>query len=220
MISSLITFIQEAILPLGARGVFLGTALEQVFFIIPSSFVQLGSGFIFLSNEEFLSGTFLYHLFITVGLSATLGVIISAVIFYSIAYYLGEIFVSKYGKWVGLKKEDVLKVHNRFEKSKGHNLIFFFLRILPIVPSVALDVFSGFIKFKFKDYVWLTFLGTYVRVIALALIGWQTGEFYYRHSVFIENIESVVLIVVFLVVIGWIFYRKRHILQKDKDLVK
>ncbi len=207
MIETTIQFIQSVILPLGAWGVFLGSLLEEVVAPIPSALVLTFSGFLFLKGS--FSIAFLFKLILTVVLPASLGVTIGSFFVYGLAHVFGKPILVKWGKWLGLSWNDIEKLQTKFDSENIDEWALFFLRTIPIIPSVAISAFYGLIRYDMKKYFIYTFLGTCIRATILALVGWQVGALYYRYADLIGKIEDFFLMGIGLVCILFVLYRIR-----------
>lgn len=205
MIQSIVTIIQEVVLPLGAGGLFLASFLEEVIAPIPSAVVQTTAGFLFLEGSVDTAWlvTFVFVILIPIALGVALG----SLFVYGIAYYAGKPALLKWGKWFGVSWEDVEKVQERFSETVLDDWGLFVLRSVPVIPSVAISAFCGLVRFSPKKYVLYTFLGTLVRTSILALVGWQVGELYIEYIDIIEKFEKGILWAVVVVVVAFVVYR-------------
>jgi len=96
MIQTLISIVQNSIVPLGGYGVFLAEFLQEVIMVIPSTIISLGFGFFFLHGP--LSVALVKTLFLTIVIPATLGFTLGSLIIYSIAYWGGRPLLETSGK--------------------------------------------------------------------------------------------------------------------------
>ncbi len=211
MIQSFIIFFENILIPLGGWGVFGATLIEQIIAPIPSAVVQLSAGF-FLINTEYLGKAF-FDILATIAIPSAVAVGIGSFLVYWIAYYLGKKFVDVWGGWLGVNWESVEKLHEKFNHSGRDNWILFVLRALPAVPTVAVDIFCGIVRFDLKRYIIITFFGTLVRAFLFGVIGWQVGSVYVRYANIISRIEGYVLVglvVVTAVVLFSLWYKKKH----------
>ncbi len=149
-----------------------------------------------------------FSLFINIVLPAALGVTIGSLFVYAIAYFAGKPFLERWGKYLGISWEDIEKAENRFEKSNSDALVLFGVRAIPIIPSVAISAFCGFIRFNIKKYLIITFLGTLVRAFILGFIGWQFGSLYQTAANEISYIEEISLAIIIITTISYLIYKK------------
>ncbi len=205
MIDLAINFIEHVLLPLGGWGVFFASVIEEVIAPIPSALVITLSGFLFLKGSFSLA--LILKLFFVVALPASIGITVGSLFIYGIAYYFGKPALEKWGKWMGLSWADIEKLQKKFDTRKVDELALFSLRAIPIIPSVAISAWYGIVRFGLKKYILFTILGTFVRAIILALVGWQVGAFYYTYAKTIASIEKDIFIIIVICVLFFIGYK-------------
>jgi Uncharacterized membrane-associated protein len=192
----------------GPLGVFLASIVEEVIAPTPSTLVIMGTSFIVLKGATISPDAFL-KLFINIVLPASLGVTIGSLFIYTIAYFAGKPFLERWGKYLGVSWEDLEKAEKKFEKSRSDEIILFPVRAVPVVPSVAISAFCGFIRFDLKKYLIITFLGTLVRAFLLGFIGWQFGSLYQTAADEISYLEEISLAVIIVAIVVYIIYKKK-----------
>ncbi len=207
MIESLISFLQIHIIPLGAIGVFLASIIEEVVAPIPSAFVLLTAGFLFLTGITGLN--FFFTILLKIIVPAAFGIVIGSLFVYGLAYRFGKPFIERFEKWLGLKWEDIEKTEKRFARGPKDDLFIFIARAVPIIPSVAISAISGLFRIPIRTYLVASFLGILVRATLLGLLGWQIGNFYEKYAEVISKFENDILIGTVLVLLIWLIYRRR-----------
>lgn len=210
MIESVVQYIEHILLPLGAWGVFLGSLIEQIIAPIPSSFVQLGAGFILIESTSFLDA--FVEAFVTIAIPSAAAVTIGSTIIYFVAYALGKPFVERFGKYLGVRWEQVERLEAKFAHTKKDDIVLFLVRSFPAVPTVAVDVLCGTIRYRLAPYIILTFFGSLIRGQAFGLIGWYAGDVYVRYSEIISRVEKYIFVFVILIVFSIIsikIYRRK-----------
>jgi uncharacterized membrane protein YdjX (TVP38/TMEM64 family) len=78
------------------------------------------------------------------------GVTIGSLLIYTLAYYLGKELIDRLGKYLGVSWENIEKAQSKFEESRSDEVVLFILRALPVVPSIAINVFCGFVRYDLK----------------------------------------------------------------------
>lgn len=223
MIENLTHILEVSILPLGPWGVFLASVAEEVVAPVPSALVMMTAGFIFISGP--VSFASILKLVLFVGLPAALGVTLGSLWIYGVAYWGGRASVDRFGKWIGLYWSDVEKMQEHFSKNNKDELGIIGARVLPIVPSVAISAFCGFIRMKFWKYFTLTFVGMFFRAIIMGSIGWQVGNVYHRYAEVFARFEKILLYmvvfgaVVFLVIFESKRRKRQHIMSNIDEQV-
>ncbi len=206
MFTSLIAYLQHTVIPLGPLGVFGAGFIEEVVAPIPSSLVLLMSGFFFLSGEWSLA--LVSDLFIRVVLPGSLGITLGSLFVYGFVYFFGKAFIDRWGKYIGLSWESVLKVQEKLARGAGDEVTLFVLRIIPVVPSVAINALSGLIQMPLLRYITITFFGTVIRATVLGIIGWRAGAFYTYYAEVIGVIENALFIASAIAVVMFFIINK------------
>ncbi|MDP3954283.1 MAG: VTT domain-containing protein [bacterium] len=212
MIESLISYIQSIIFQYGAWGVFFATIMEEVIAPIPSPIVPLAAGFFLLSPDASLAAVIIRSVLV-IALPVAVGIGIGSSLVYVIGYFGGKPVIEKNKKWLGLEWSDVEKVEKKIIKGKGDEITIFILRVLPIIPGVAISGFCGVVRYPFYNFITITFAGAFVRALILGVLGWQVGEFYQVYADNISRFEEHILFGTLAVIavggIIYYFFRKR-----------
>ena len=209
MFSSTLSNLEGFIISHGAWAVFTGSILEQIVTPIPSSLVVLGSSFIIMRGTVLSAGS-LEIMFFNITLPAALGVTLGSLLYYGICYKIGTPFVERAGKYMGVSVEDLENVEKRVKESKYENLFLFAARCIPVIPSIAISLFCGMIRYNPRKYVLITFSGALVQASILGIIGWQFGNFYLTISDSLSFIDNLILIIIVLALIFLIIRKKRE----------
>lgn len=209
MFSSTLSSLEGFIISHGAWAVFTGSILEQIVTPIPSSLVVLGSSFIIMRGTVLSAGS-LEIMFFNITLPAALGVTLGSLLYYGICYKIGTPFVERAGKYMGVSVEDLENVEKRVKESKYENLFLFAARCIPVIPSIAISLFCGMIRYNPRKYVLITFSGALVQASILGIIGWQFGNFYLSISESLSFIDNLILVIIVLAVIILIIRKKRE----------
>lgn len=209
MIETLVHFLQENILPLGAFGVFLASVIEEVLAPIPSALIMTMSGFIFV--PEGFSFSSILKLVFTVALPAAFGVTLGSYFVYFISRFGGRLVIEKFGKYFGLYLSDIEKLEQKMSGTSKDELVIGIARVIPVVPSVAISAFCGIIEMNVFKYFYITLAGTFVRGLILGTIGWQVGNVYEKYAALIQTLEKWILLstILGLMIFVVIKYSKR-----------
>ncbi|MEN4017462.1 MAG: VTT domain-containing protein [Methanobacterium sp.] len=207
MFSEIFIFIEEFIIAYGPLGIFLGSILEEIIAPIPSTAVIMGSSFFIMGNSQISFQAF-EKLFLHIAIPAASGVTIGSLFIYGIVYEVGKPFVDRWGKYLGLSWEEIEKTEEKYSEKNLIEFSLFTARALPIIPSVVISAFCGFIKFDIKKYLIITFSGTLIRAFILGFIAWQFGSLYKQIESQIAISEEIVLIGLLIAVICFVIYKK------------
>jgi membrane protein DedA with SNARE-associated domain len=213
MLSSILTGLEGFIVSYGSWAVFGGSILEQVVAPIPSSVVVLGASFFLLKGVALSAGS-LQTMFLNISIPAALGVTLGSLLYYGISYKIGIPFVERAGKYLGVSVEDLEGVEKRVKESRYENLFLFTARCVPVIPSIAISLFCGLIRYNPRNYVLITFFGAMVQASILGIIGWQFGNFYLTISERLSFIDNIILVILVLVVVIFVL-KKRS--EKNRD---
>lgn len=208
MLEGIILYLEGIILAYGPFGVFLGSIIEEVIAPIPSTLVIMGTSFVVLKGAVIAPDTVI-TLFLSVVLPASLGVTLGSLVIYALAYYLGKELIDRWGRYLGVSWKNIEKAQEKFEESRNDEILLFIVRALPIIPSVAINVFSGFVRYDLKKFLAITFLGTLVRAFILGFLGWQFGSFYQVVATEISYLEEIGLAVIVIALVIY-FVRERY----------
>lgn len=195
MIEYFITYIQSIIFAYGAWGVFLATLIEEVIAPIPSPVVSLAAGFFLLPTSISLAEVVL-RAAVVIALPVSIGISIGSALIYALGFFGGKPVIEKSKRWTGIKWHDVEKLEDRLTSGVGDEITLFILRLLPVVPGAAISGFCGIIRYPFKKFISITFIGAFLRAFILGVIGWQVGEVYTIYADVIAQFEQYILMAV------------------------
>ena len=150
--------------------VLVGTVVEEVVSIIPSSLIMFVAGTLLYAQEK----STLEIIFVV--LIATLAKTMFAVVFYQLAAFFEDRLSPKFLKWVGYDREIVRTRVAHFSKGKRDDIVMLLLRVLQVLPSLPVSLACGFLKLDYKTYVWTSFVGFGFKNAAQLLIGYYGLE--------------------------------------------
>ena len=164
----MINWAADVIDAIGLVGVAVLVALENVFPPIPSELILLLTGFnVSEGRFDFVSAT----------ISATVGSVVGAYFLYAIGRLVDEERLEKLlagvGKYLGLKKSDVHKGFQWFERHG--TAVVLFGRLIPVVRSVV-SIPAGAEKMPVLRFTLLTASGSIVWNLVWVAIGWGLGD--------------------------------------------
>jgi membrane protein DedA with SNARE-associated domain len=213
MLDQLIIYIQSLIAAYGAWGVFLATMIEEIIAPIPSPIVPLAAGF-FLITPEITSLTHvLIKICVVIAVPVTIGIAIGSSCVYAIGFFGGKPVLDRTKKWLGFGWEDVQKVEARLRKGKKDEWVLFFLRMIPIIPGVAISGLFGIMRYPFYKFITITIIGAFIRAFILGIIGWKVGEVYGAFAHTVEKSEDYILFTILFILLIWGIY---YLIKKRK----
>ncbi len=201
---------QTIIAAYGAWGVFLSTMLEEIVAPIPSPIVPLAAGFFLLPSDAGFISTVLHDAF-SIALPVATGVTIGSAAVYAIGYFGGKPVIERTARWTGITWPEIEMAEKRITQGRGDEWALLGLRILPIVPGVAISGFCGLVRYPFSTFIIITPIGSFIRAFGLGLLGWQVGELYEVYAHAIAKFEKYLLALALLAFVGaatWYLYRR------------
>lgn len=192
MIHATITWLLDTILTFGYPGIFLLMAMESSIIPLPSELIMPPAGY-WAAEGKMNMGIAI--------LCGTIGSLAGAYANYFAARYLGRPLILKYGKYVLITEEKLVRVESFFLR---HGEISTFIgRLLPVVRHlISLPAgLAGMNHWRFSFY---TLLGAGIWCTVLTLIGYIIGENqelivkYSHHAVIGVVVFSVILVAVYI----------------------
>ncbi len=208
MLSNLLSNLTEFIVQFGSLGVFLVAFIEEVLVPIPSALVMFSSGF-FLLGMETISPASVLALFTRVALPLTAGLTLGSLVTYGLAYRYGRAAVERWGKYFAITWADIEQLERRLGRSYADELALFGFRLVPVIPSVVINIFCGFTRVSLVKYLVITFCGVLARAYLLAFAGWQLGGAYHRYSYYFDKLENLGLVLLALALAFFFYYQRR-----------
>lgn len=192
---------------------FVGSFIEEVLAPIPSPIVMTVTGSIAAAQEK----PMMYLLVLS--LIGAAGKTIGAVLVYWIADKAEDILVGRFGKLIGVTHAEIEALGKKFKGTWKDIFLLIFLRALPIMPSVVVSVTSGVVRIRLQLYIISTFLGTIVRDFFYLYVGFTGIEVLHNLIAGFDSVESIVEAIaalIVIIVIGWIYW-KRRIIKKGQS---
>ena len=183
IIGTLSDFIIAVIAQLGYTGVFAGMTLESVGLPIPSEVIMPFGGYVAWEGGLTLIG---------VALAGTFGCLVGSLIAYYIGLWGGRPLLDRYGKYVLIRKKELDRAHEWFEKY-GDRAVFV-SRLLPVVRTF-ISYPAGIVRMDVKKFSLYTVLGSFPWCLGLSYIGFLLGPHW-------EDIEGLFIYLDVLVIAG------------------
>ncbi len=197
----MVDWITDFIDSIGLVGVAVLVALENVFPPIPSEVILLLAGY----NVEL--GRFG---FVGAVIAATIGSIIGAYFLYGVGRVLSEErlegLLAGIGKYVGLKKKDVHKGFEWFERHEDP--VVFFGRLIPVVRSVV-SIPAGAEKMPLIKFTVLTGVGSLIWNTVWVSIGWGLGSQWEKAERWSSLLQYIVVAVVLIAIVVLVIRARR-----------
>ncbi len=195
MIQTLVEFLLRLTADMGYFGVFVLMSVESSFIPFPSEIVVPPAAFLAAKGEM--------NLYLVI-LAGVLGSLVGASVNYFLARTLGrtiifELIEHKFARFLLLNKEKIEKSEKLFLKYGGRAT--FFGRMLPAIRQL-ISLPAGFVRMNFGKFLGFTFLGSFLWVSVLALLGFYFGE---NEAVLSQYYNEITFFVVGFVVLFFVF---------------
>lgn len=214
MLSSIVNSTESFIISNVSLAVFLGCILEQIIVPIPASLIVLSSTFLVMKGAS-LSVASLGTLIIKIVIPASLGITIGSLVYYTLAYKLGRPFIERTSKYLGVSLEDIDNIEKQVDESRYDDFFIFLGRCFPVIPSIAINLFCGLIRYDLKKYLITTFAGSAVQIFGWGLVAWFSGNLYLALEDKISFLGNVVLVIIVVVVVAFIINKRRKKESED-----
>ncbi|MEH6944945.1 DedA family protein [Bacillus sp. JJ722] len=144
---------------------------------------------------------------------STVGSVIGAVILYFIGRLVDvkrlEKIIDRYGKILRLKKEDLYKADNWFDRYGTWTVLF--CRLVPILRSL-ISIPAGMSNMNFAKFIFLTTIGTLVWNTVLVYLGSILGTNWNVITYYMDIYSNIILLTfIILIIILIIWYMKKRI---------
>ncbi|MEG0177812.1 MAG: DedA family protein [Anaerorhabdus sp.] len=194
----------------GYFGVAFLIAIENIFPPIPSEVILTFSGFLTTKSDLTPIG---------VVVAATIGSVIGAILL----YYFGRIFSqerieqfisSKWGKWLGFKKQDLEKTLTWFSKWGKYGTLFG--RCVPVIRSIV-SIPAGMAKMRLSEFLLYTTIGSLAWNILLVFLGVKLGENWEQVLTFFDTYTYIMIFVLAICAIIFVYIWFKKIRNRGND---
>lgn len=177
-------------------GIFLAMTIESACIPLPSEIIMPFSGYLVYRGEMNIW---------LVGIVGAFGNLAGSLLAYWIGKVGGRPLVEKYGKWILISHHD-LDIADRWFKKYGKSTVFF-SRLLPVVRTF-ISFPAGISEMRLTTFSFYTFAGALPWSLALAWVGYKLGENWDTLGGYFHKFD---LIIGILVILGFVWYVRRHI---------
>ncbi len=182
----------------GYLAILLAMFLENLFPPIPSELIMpLGGFYVFQGNLNFFPVIF----------AGLIGTLLGALPWYGIGRFMNEkkleIWLTKYGKWLGINPNELNRSRVWFNKH-GRSLIFWG-RLVPGIRTL-ISVPAGIELMPITPFLIWTTAGSLIWVLFLTTAGIILGESYSMVEVWIDPVSKVIKVIICISLIAIIFW--------------
>ena len=193
-----IQYITELISTGGYFFVFFLMMLESTALPVPSAAVMPFAGFLIYQHSFSFLGVIFF---------STLGSIIGSLLSYTIGFYGGKPFIERYGKYLLLKRDDLIKTENFFKKY-GEKTIFI-SRFIPVIRHL-ISLPAGAAKMNILRFSFYTVAGAAIWNTFLSWVGFSLKQNWQRLEQYLKYVDYLVLATILVILIIFISKRRRE----------
>jgi membrane protein DedA with SNARE-associated domain len=186
------TFILDVIDAYGYAGIFIGMVIESIGIPLPSEIILPYAGYL-----AYL-GRFEFWIVVIVG---TFACLVGSLITYFIAFFGGNYFFKRYGKYVGITERELHVANEWFEKYG--EIFVFFSRTIPGVRAYS-SIPAGICRMDLKKFSSYTLLGSLPWNAALVLVGFYLGANWHDITSTYYTIVVAVLLIFAVVILVYV----------------
>ena len=136
---------------------------------------------------------------------------IGAFLFYWLGDKFEDVVIPRFGKYIGVRHEDVERLGSRLSGKLRQDFLLFFLRSIPVMPSTPLSVVCGVLKVHPLSFLVTTYVGFYIRnffFLYLGYTGLSTMGSLMEGIDTTETILKIVMVALVVAVLGWLYWRR------------
>ncbi len=162
----------------------------------------------FLVSLGYLNGVIAYAVVVTAD-------IIGDSLYYSLGRFWGKShFIKKVGKYIGYDESSEKFIEEHFRK---HKIKTFLIGKVSHGLGGTIQVASGIAKVTYKEFVWLSLLGTAPKALGLLVLGYYLGSYYEQINGYLHNI-ALISFGVFVLILMYVISKKiKNNFLKNKD---
>lgn len=210
MIQDYLELMRHFIATYGLVAIFVLGFAEEIIIFIPSSIIFIATGFLLINPQAAILYAIVSSIFM-VGIPGALGVTFGSFLFYWLVYWGGKPLVVKWGRYIHLNWGHIETLNKKFASGYIDEITLLFLRALPILPVSTITIFCGLIRLKWREFLFITFTGTLLRVSGLSLFGWYLGKEYEKYAWQIAAFEKYFIVALAaLLVFGLLYFYRRQ----------
>ena len=171
-------------------------AMENACIPVPSELILGFAGYLISAERMTFTGAMI---------AGMIGGMIGSIFAYVVGSTGGRKFVDKYGKYFFIKRSHVDLAQKWFDKY-GIRAVFF-SRMLPVIRTF-ISLPAGFARVDFKKFLFYTFAGSLPWTALILFAGLWLGD-NWEYLLEIGHEFSLAFIIVSILIIAWLYFRKK-----------
>lgn len=197
MLAELTNYIVLTVAQWGYLGIFTTMVIESSFIPFPSEVILIPAGYLVYQGEMEFAGVFL---------SGLLGSMLGAFINYYLAFFVGRAFLLRYGKYIFISNETLLKMEAFFRKYGAIST--FTGRLIPGIRQL-ISIPAGLSKMDLRIFSLYTALGAGIWSLILIILGYILGDNQELIKSYLHQITLTLVVVIVLILIFY-FYKNMN----------
>ncbi|MCX6713797.1 MAG: DedA family protein [Candidatus Vogelbacteria bacterium] len=127
-------------------------------------------------------------------------------IYYAVGYWGGQRAVRRFGKFLRIDEEQVLKLSDGFESHGGKILM---TGKLSHVVGAPILVTAGLVKYPIPRFLWFSVIATFIKTFLLLEIGYYLGEAYDRMATYLDYVGFASSLLVVVAIVAVFYYLRK-----------
>jgi len=182
----------------GLLAILLLMTLESALVPVPSELVMTLAGFFAAEGHLSLVGAMV---------AGVVGNVIGSVVLWAIGYTGGRALIERYGRYVLLKRKDLVRAERWFARHGEAAVIT--SRLLPVVRSV-ISLPAGVAEMPLGRFSLYTLIGSVPFIVALTLLGYYVGSSIGVIVRVIQDLGYAIAAILVAAVVGFVVVRMRR----------
>ena len=127
-------------------------------------------------------------------------------IYYAVGYWGGRRAVRRFGKFLRIEEDQVLKLSDGFESHGGKILM---TGKLSHVVGAPILVTAGLVKYPIPRFLWFSIIATLIKTFLLLEIGYYLGEAYDRMATYLDYVGFASSLLVVVAIVAVFYYLRK-----------
>ncbi len=131
------------------------------------------------------------------------------VLWYLLGYFGRTHFIKRYGHYIGITTERIIKLERHFSSHAGKTI---FLAKITHAIGLPFIIAAGMARVRFKTFISYSLWATLPKSLIFVLLGYYAGRSYQKINTIIKDFTIAVIMLV--IVFGVLYYFRRKYLEK------
>ncbi len=135
--------------------------------------------------------------------------IIGDMLWYSLGYFGRKHFIERYGHYIGITTERIVKMESHFSSHAGKTI---FLAKITHAIGLPFIIAAGMARVRFKTFFSYSLWATLPKSLIFVLLGYYAGTSYKRINTVLKDFTIAIIIIV--IAFGVLYYLRQKYLEK------